>query len=183
VSTVSRLEAFLITNPSPVDVEVGGFYQVPCIRHSYADDSPKRGWIPVIGPVHDDADVINFKHRHLHRDTRFTAEGLDYLQGRLTRLTKVERVDDLRWDGTQLEYAMKRRKCRRHADCWHPVSFTKPLEAHHRRCRIGADGLCPHRGIPVALGHRMADGSIVCAGHGLRWSPDGALIPLQEVPA
>lgn len=173
----TELDSYLQANPSPVEVEVGRFYQVPCIRHYYGG----KNWIPVIGPVHDDNDVIGFPLRHLHRDTRFDPSILLTTNGSLTRLSNVMRVDDEWLKYSEVEFTVERRKCLRIADRWIPVRFTKPLEEQHRRCRIGADGLCPHRGIPVALGHRLPDGSMICAGHGLRWSANGELLPLEEV--
>lgn len=65
-----------------------------------------------------------------------------------------------------------------------PVSIPSPfriqeieaLEIFHRSCRVGADGRCPHQGLPVDAGRLLADGSRLCPGHGLRWAADGSLI-------
>jgi hypothetical protein len=183
--SIKDLEAFLAANPSPVDVEVGKFYQVPCIRRSNREHprvDSEADWIPVIGPVHDDKELIGFAPLHLHRDTRFAFD-TPFTFARsdaLARLGRVESLEeDLRWR-FRYECAMKRRKCCRATDVWTPVKFTRPLEEAHRRCRIGPDGLCPHRGIPLALGARLQDGSMVCAGHGLRWSAEGHLLPLED---
>jgi hypothetical protein len=183
---LKHLEAFLAANPSPVDVEVGKMYRVPCVRRLNARDPSDflgKGWMPVIGPIHDDKEVIGVAPLHLHYDSRFLSIEPDWSRpGPLGRLGTVVGVDVDETFGIQrkLQYALKLRKCRRATDVWTPVKFTRPLEEAHRRCRIGPDGLCPHRGIPLALGARLQDGSTVCAGHGLRWSAEGELQPLED---
>jgi hypothetical protein len=182
-NTAADLQAFLDANPSPVDVVPGRFYNVPCARHVTRRSNSNPPWAPIISPVHDDLDVIGFQYLHVHHDTRFWPMPLSAHGGLLSRLGKVLSVDDPSahsWDNSrELQFAVKRRLCRRQADRWEPVKFTRPLEDKHRRCRIGPDGLCPHRGIPIALGHRLPDGSTVCAGHGLRWSSTGELLTLE----
>ena len=189
MTIADNLQAFLAANPSPLEVEVGKLYKVPCIRRVRANGDDDVEWIPVIGPVHDDKEAIGFPHLHVHHDTRFSDLNLNLFMGSLARLGRVERLDKEvlqadRWFKADLRFSMRRRRCKRQTDCWRPVHFTEALEEQHRHCRIGADGLCPHRGIPLALGHKLADGSTVCAGHGLRWIADGEHVPLAAaVPA
>lgn len=182
---LKSLEAFLASNPSPTDVVVGRKYKVPCIRRIYSGDYKDLsggGWAPVIGPIHDDKEVIGFAPLHVHHDTRFSAAtgGFPFSSEALKRLAKVESLEDDYTRRGPVQYALKLRMCRRLTDVWTPVKFTRPLEEAHRRCRIGPDGLCPHRAIPLALGARLPDGSTVCAGHGLRWSAEGELLPLED---
>ena len=182
---LKHLEAFLAANPSPVNVVVGKMYKVPCIRQVYCDHpqpSQEADWIPVIGPIHDDKEIIGYSPLHLHRDNRFVKKTPFSYESSdaLSRLGRVERVtESVSWR-FRIECAIKHRKCIRLADVWTPVKFTRPLEEAYRRCRIGPDGLCPHRGIPLAVGARLPDGSTVCAGHGLRWSAKGELLPLED---
>lgn len=188
---LKHLEAFLASNPSPTDVVVGRRYKVPCIRRVCCDrfqSDQRADWIPVIGPIHDDKEVIGFAPLHLHRDYRFIKETPFSFNpsDALSRLGRVQRVndddglnDDDGWRFTT-ECAIKHRKCIRLTDVWTPVGFTRPLEEAYRRCRIGPDALCPHRGIPLAAGARLPDGSTVCVGHGLRWSAKGELLPLEQ---
>jgi hypothetical protein len=181
---LKHLEAFLASNPSPTDVVVGKMYKVPCIRRVHSGkfrDLSGRGWIPVIGPIHDDKELIGFESLHLHYDSRFlTVKGNRVHSDSLSRLREVESLEDVFVHLGPVQYALKLRKCRRLTDVWTPVRFTRPLEEAHRRCRIGPDCLCPHRKIPLALGARLQDGSVVCAGHGLRWSAEGHLLPLED---
>lgn len=181
---LNHLEAFLAANPSPVNVVVGKMYKVPCIRRVHSGkfrDLSGRGWIPVLGPIHDDEELIGFASPHLHNDSRFlTVKGNRVHSDSLSRLGTVTCLGDGFVHLGPVQYALKLRMCRRLTDVWTPVRFTRPLEEAYRRCRIGPDGLCPHRGIPLALGARLQDGSIVCAGHGLRWSAEGELLPLED---
>jgi hypothetical protein len=180
VSTIAKLQAFLAEHPAPTAVELGRFYWVPCARHF------KGPWLPLIGPVHDDIEIINFRPLHVHVDSRFVHESYGNKCGSSTDLLKLGTPLSLTspWSESNelirgLQFAVKRRKCRRKALCWDPVRFTRELEAAHRGCRVTPDGLCPHRRIPIALGHRLPDGSTVCAGHGLRWSATGEPLPLE----
>ena len=53
-------------------MRVGTFHARPCvraIRPSLYNSRPR--WIPVLGPVHSDQGVVNFKPQHLHVDHRF----------------------------------------------------------------------------------------------------------------
>lgn len=58
-------------------MEVGKSYDVLCVRANWQSKSPGMGlplaarWIPVIGPIHDDLEVLGFEPRHWHVDFRF----------------------------------------------------------------------------------------------------------------
>jgi hypothetical protein len=174
---LKHLEAFLAANPSPTQVEVGRFYRVPCARHN------RGSWLPLIGPIHEDREIIGFKPVHVHVDSRFVGDTplypTDMLKlGKPLSLTSYWSDVDAVLPG--LQFQAMRRMCRRQALCWQPVKFTRELEAVYQGCRIGPDGICPHRGIPLAVGARLQDGSTVCVGHGLRWSAEGELLPLEQ---
>lgn len=53
---------------------VGKMYRVPCmfvervVRSSWI---PTDGWVPVVGPRHNDVEHLNFDHEHYHVDWRF----------------------------------------------------------------------------------------------------------------
>jgi Rieske [2Fe-2S] domain len=60
------------------------------------------------------------------------------------------------------------------------TNFRKALEAAYVSATvIDKDGcrLCPHKGIPLHGLPTEKDGSVVCPGHGLRWTKDGKLVP------
>jgi hypothetical protein len=173
------LEAFLAANPSPTEVEVGRFYRVPCARHN------RGSWLPLIGPIHEDREIIGFKPVHVHVDSRFVHDSYGYTWWPSTDMIKLGKPLSLTFNWSEavlpgLQFQAMRRMCRRKALCWQPVKFTRELEAVYQGCRIGPDGICPHRKIPLALGARLQDGSTVCAGHGLRWSAEGELLPLED---
>ena len=48
----------------------GRKYPRPCVRTVWSR-MRKPGWVPIIGPVHDDAEIIGFEPKHWHVDFRF----------------------------------------------------------------------------------------------------------------
>src|SRR6185369_16121551 len=52
--------------------EIGKYYRVPAVRvaiwHRFV------GWLPVIGPKHEDAEFVNFPHQHFHVNWHFAPE-------------------------------------------------------------------------------------------------------------
>ena len=61
------------TNPSiqaePGPMELGGLYQIPHVRTPWPGSQPN--WIPVLGPRHNDTEIIGFDPEHFHIDYRF----------------------------------------------------------------------------------------------------------------
>ncbi len=178
--------------------EVGSFYLVPCaramaqsrdgewrpnLRHPSAT-AANKGWVPVIGEVHEDREMIGFQPDHIHVDVRFA-----WLNGedawRVMSQPLVAR--DHSWDEihrsepTRFEFMRRRLRCKRPGQLFPVGVWTPKLEQAHAGCRVGADGLCPHRGIPIAAGEQLPDGSMVCPGHGLRWGKRGQLLRRREL--
>ena len=185
-SHMDRFIEFMAANPSPIDCVVGKFYQVPCISHEKLKGCRKawKEWIPLIGPPHQDKEIIGFEPWHMHVDSRFqTLSDLAmYLAlAQVINLTSmyelhVGHAEDIR-ETARLE--MRRMKCRRSDPPMFPdVPFRKPLESAYAGCRV-VNGLCPHRGIAIACGRRMDDaGARQCPGHGLAWNADGTMAPV-----
>lgn len=48
--------------------EVGKFYLVRCIDHPNVKGNHR--WLPVIGPWHEDAEIVGFSDHHFHYDWR-----------------------------------------------------------------------------------------------------------------
>ena len=55
-------------------MELGGLYAVPHIRAPWPGSQPN--WIPVLGPRHNDTEIIGFDPEHFHLDFRFVEEDL-----------------------------------------------------------------------------------------------------------
>lgn len=158
-----------MTNPVFV---VGRRYMVPTVKgHIYRR---LRHW-PVIGPMHEDAEIINFPRSHFHIDWRFVPES-DFRYA--LRFGKTFRVLSLVMtfgpetnnpDGVE-PVTVRSRKCYR-ADIEFPVVFfTQPLELKYASSALKEGLICPHRGLPLTGMKPDADGNVVCPGHGLRWN-------------
>ena len=51
--------------------EIGRYYQIPHVRARWPNEGHDAHWLPVIGPVHTDKEIIGFPHKHWHVDYRF----------------------------------------------------------------------------------------------------------------
>ncbi len=171
---------------------VGRFYMVPVVRYRFR--RVVREW-PVIGPRHDDGDVLRFPYRHYHFDGRFLlkteiatiAVGRDMslaLGG--TVLVEPSEIETSLWE--QQLYGrlprkpkLRRRKCQR-------SSYEYSEEGRVRIAkRVGRDAitedfgpiaepirlddgrlLCPHRKADLSQFPPDSDGIVTCPLHGLR---------------
>lgn len=164
---------------------IGRHYLVPTVRY------PFRGKVndwPVIGPRHEDAEIIGFPDNHYHLDGRFLS----------LRQVDLVAIDAPGYDG--LEYGVagrplcyasnslhpdphppviwRRRLCRRHLG--YPTEIAMMLwlpqliEAYAGHI-LGPHRICPHRGAPLASIKPDDHGVVTCPLHGLRWRADGTL--------
>ena len=178
---MQRFADFMAANPSPVDCVAGRYYDLPCINfwrtaslHSFWGD-----WVPLIGPPHQDKEIVNFPYWHIHTDTRFLTLDDSYLSslaagapvcfgGPSPYLDKV--YEDIIKSST---LQVKRLQCRRAEPLPFPSApWRGELQKAYADSRA-VDGICPHRGIAVACGHQLAPGLKQCPGPGLVWSEDG----------
>ena len=157
------------SNHCPAAYEVGKFYMVPCVRGQYF--RVVADW-PVIGPQHDDADIVGFDHQHYHIDYRFVPERLfkplGYQQG-APLMTSVT----INPGGLPKPVLRRRKMYRvppsvselltRRASSWY-----FKLQDAYADCKLKPGMICPHRGLPLETCPRDAD-VVTCPGHGLRW--------------
>lgn len=160
---------------------VGRFYLVPTVRYPW--HGAERDW-PVMGPMHTDAEHLEFPHLHYHVDVRFVGgRELPYplwlrdaaVQGAQSPLSYVYGSGDFGMRHGHPPVVYRRRKCRRSAHAY-PVAiagqsenFTALWQAYAgRQCKRGRAGwICPHR--QFALGSIAPEaGIITCPLHGLR---------------
>lgn len=159
---------------------VGQYYRVPVL--AVADWQGYTGGVPIIGPWHEDAEIIGFAPHHYHVDWRFAPE-------RLVALVTARRTQ---WkngkacsDATKLFSrpiearrivagavpVLRRRKMRRAMPTF-PRATAKQFwlprleQAFAGKCAKG--GVCPHKGLPLD-GLPVRGGMITCPGHGLRF--------------
>ena len=64
--------------------EVGKYYEVPHVRTKWPGTGGRVIWVPVLGPSHDDVEIIKFEHEHWHVDYRFLTARLKRLSVRWT---------------------------------------------------------------------------------------------------
>ena len=194
-----RFAEFLAAHPSPTDVVAGRFYWVPCATHPHGKKWRNK-WlhIPLLGTVHEDRDIINFKPWHIHIDTRFltipqaeddTEQQRINLQALATPLSLTDeafgRADHVAfwghsWDNSFL--SLRRLKARRAESLeWDVKPFWLwDLEEAYRDASA-ACGVCPHRQIPLSAGRGKGKGVRQCPGHGLCWDREGRLVRREVV--
>ncbi len=151
--------------PTDAPAEIGKKYLVPCIRYGYG--SFGRGWVPILGPEHDDYEIIGIKGKHYHVDTRFlTASQLRENDWRAP--TVVCKTDD--HDAYKL--AVKPRVCIRNAIDFPAIyqdRWPKELKEAFKDHKLKDCFVCPHKGFhlkPV----EDSEGFAICPGHGLVWN-------------
>ena len=194
-TNLQRFADFMATHPSPEGCVTGRFYRVPCISHPTLKNSRFNWgkWIPLIGTLHQDIEHIGFDQWHIHVDTRFltiTISPYKYWPessalGRVLSLSGHSAHQRF-YDKNYLDIAsnavleLRRMQCRRPVPPVFPeASWTSALEKAHVGCRI-VDGLCPHRGVPLACGRHVAPGVRQCPGHGLAWDEDGRQVRMVK---
>ncbi len=167
---------------------VGQVYAVPCVLLTV----PRKEWVPILGPLHDDAEVLRFPWPHYHYDPRFLTEAgiLRALErafpgwgiqggGELAQMAVFEGVVPA--EGILAGPVLRPRRCLRPMPGFSQLSalpHIRALEAAHKDQR--ACGTCPHRGLPLHGLPVEKDGAVTCRGHGLRWHcGSGALLAWQ----
>lgn len=162
---------------------IGRFYVVPCIYvipENRPYGSPTDGFIPTIGPKHEDADILAFPHEHYHIDWRFVPAAM--VESASQWIGKPHGIVITNTHGghkVQGQLEMKRRKCRREMPDFpaQPPSRSEGAgrkwvlleEMQSRVCnRLKPGNICPHRGIDLTP-FVKPDGTVICPGHGLRW--------------
>lgn len=156
------------------------FYRVTCLfvaPEARVHWMPADGWVPVLGPRHEDQEHLNFPYEHFHVDWRFTPilpnDMIVAPHGRV--VTCTHHVNGKRaLEGSPV---LKRRMCRRVMPDFpsQPGSrYSGPderwpnLERANACKRLKPGGICPHRGIDLRP-FAKEDGTAICPGHGLRW--------------
>lgn len=165
--------------------EIGKFYRVPCLRTKKVLRDGWRplwggAWVPVMGPLHRDAGVVNFPWLHWHPDLRFISERI-YRQLPMPRVSSPyatplqkhptwNREEHLHDTFVEGDVEMRLMKCKRALPEYprHLAKWLPALEAECAHLKM-TNMICPHRGLP--LQGCQQDGDVVqCPGHGLRWN-------------
>jgi hypothetical protein len=172
---------------------IGKKYRVPCIKLAQDEHCHslhgRDGWIPIIGPEHEDAEYIGFAHYHYHPDVRFISSrtllfaGIRASRPRLTavenvyasvvttRLQEVNlRTGEKTWRDIKHEIQERVKICRRLPSPAFPWTNWQPeLAAKFKDHKLKDCLVCPHRGLPLKP-FEDSEGYAVCPGHGLVWN-------------
>lgn len=155
--------------------QIGKFYQVPAV-YTVSWYGSFTGWVPIIGPRHEDAEILNFHYQHYHVDWRFVGKKIwstaTWYRGPSSCFALVVMVvDKLGRPVVTKGPELRRMRCKRDFPdfprgaamrAWMPE-----LERAYGRKRL-KNMVCPHRGIDLS-GLPAVDGIVTCPGHGLRW--------------
>jgi hypothetical protein len=185
-----------LPNATHVACEVGRYYMVPCIAttpEARAWFALPGGWVPVMGPKHEDAEHLEFPEQHYHIDWRFVhnysfriasgRHGFPHSQV----LTSTHGKRELK--GTPV---MRKARCLRVMPDFPLVAkvitardagrWDRLERAQFTRCsKLKPGNVCPHRGIDLTP-FEQPDGTAICPGHGLRWNlRTGDLMPRHSV--
>lgn len=154
---------------------VGRYYLVPTVKGPFFGRS--RLW-PVTGPVHSDADYLNFPPMHYHIDGRFLSlpslteieRAVRYIDSSLAILVASQPISTLQPVGWSRLQCLREQPAYPYERALTKIETFVRLWAAFagRQCKADATGwICPHRG--AVLGSLpVKDGVITCPLHGLR---------------
>ena len=158
---------------------IGKFYMVPCIKPLHPPRN-MRGWIPIIGPLHEDREFLKFPEEHYHIDWRFVSAsqwksteysraiqpGYEYA---IVTSARLKRLGHPVEDNITEPPRMMRRRCNRAFGAYPNIlaRWMQELIDAHKECRLKPGLICPHKGVPL---HGIPGDIVTCPGHGLRWN-------------
>ena len=178
----------------------GREYIRPGVRTRWTDEEHPIDWVPVLGPVHRDEDVVNFRLRHFHADFRFlpprAADPQTWPQTEIPTvfarvITNVFPLDQeyeiplsldraARMDIPPKSYFQARPFIYRGQYPDYPdrhVPWLEELTRRHLGQRWqGPARICPHRGAALEGIEPGDDGLVLCPLHGLRFDPSTGLV-------
>lgn len=127
-------------------------------------------WWPILGPRHDDRELVATSRPHYHVDWRYVPDRL-YRIIRRESNSGVQGVVLLADDSAPVvrEFALRREAPDAQLfECQHIAPWLPKLEASFAGCKLKSL-TCPHKGIPLDGVKPDSNGIVTCPGHGLRW--------------
>ena len=138
--------------------------------------------MPIIGPEHRDAEIINFPASHWHIDWRFVSARMmrharsDTPYANVVQRTAYEHVsylpDDCKTPLVVGEVEQHVMVCKRpwpeYPHAKRLRNWGRALDEAFKDCKLKGM-VCPHRGLSLDGAHREGD-VVTCPGHGLRWN-------------
>ena len=185
-------------------MEKGKFYSVRCLRTGW-DSEDSTNWIPVIGPIHNDREHINFEAQHYHVDFRFLGKRAREAASRHLHGTsrinlifvlpisnvKPEKcdswfsLDDPRLRELPQESYMRTMRLKFKADypCYDfQPPWLRSLEEAYIKERLSPTMVCPHKGASLSGIRTDSEGLLICPLHGLRWNTETGEMSRRTTP-
>lgn len=166
------------------EVVIGKRYSVPVVIRRFAGCPKRFAVMPIIGPLHEDAEFVNFPDRHWHPDRRFVsaawlkAKGAGHWAVVFTPFPcktvggSKPPAEPFVVDGGRRILTCKRLVASMvHPRFGAPPPWIQKLEKVFQHERLRERMICPHRGISCVGVAAESDGGVVCPGHGLKWNP------------
>lgn len=159
------------------ELVIGRFYRVPTVRGRFF--SKITDW-PVLGPMHEDKEFINFPQMHYHFDFRFfNRVEWEFIVRMADPLTPFSYPLIARPDYLELgPVTYRRRRYQRVMPGIPKAKWLRRLEAAYANQVLKPGLVCPHRGASLRGLPVDAEGCVVCPLHGLKWNvTTGKLVP------
>lgn len=160
----------------------GRYYMVPAVFFTWFG---RETWWPVLGPMHTDAEHLQFPHRHYHIDARFVTARMARALGFYDEIDVASQSYPLAQRHGSTDELPKGRPLLRRMRC-----RTNDYPYHHHgqpniaglRLAYGDEGpdrraepirladgriLCPHRKVDLSSFAPDGDGVVTCPLHGL----------------
>lgn len=159
-----------LPDPNAAPPVIGRYYRVPCVWTDISALNCTKRWLPIIGPRHEDAEILRFEHLHWHFDFRFFTEHL------YRAIRKKHENFLLLVQVASEKNSVREFRCVRRMPTYptvvenkNPYPFISSLENAYSSATLKSCKICPHRGLPLG-GMPVKDGVVVCPGHGLAFS-------------
>lgn len=154
--------------------QIGKYYEVPTV---HGENLGCVGHWPVLGPKHEDREIIDFPELHYHIDWRFVGnEFYEWMVRRGRRspygLGNIYSLVLVDTKNHKLGPVIHRRmKCKRDFPQYPAgVRWIDQLYDAYAEARLTDDLICPHRGASLASLPTDDAGCVTCPLHGLRWN-------------
>ncbi|MCB0086744.1 MAG: Rieske 2Fe-2S domain-containing protein [Caldilineaceae bacterium] len=159
--------------------KVGEQHAVLCVRARGLEWISEEKWLPVIGPLHADAEFLNFPVEHYHIDFRFVDHisfanvSSKYVSdGQTGQLLGLVVGKDQIVEGPAEQIMAFHRSMPvypSHSSKGENLPYFCALEDAFAEWVIVPElAICPHRGLSLA-GLADENGIAICSGHGLAW--------------
>lgn len=152
--------------------KIGEMHYVKCVKirqwfhtkHGMGMSNFKTGtWVPVIGELHNDEEIIKFPHDHYHVDWRFVND-TDFFSILPSHPLGVVVIEESIIE----EKIMCKKVLRDMPEYPEKVKFRIALEKKYKEAKL-KKGRCPHKGADISSISPDENGNIVCPLHGLKF--------------